>query len=194
CRAMTGGTIPGPNSKGPEAEPQKPTKPGIGIPHNTIRKSVVVYAYIALYIALDWISLIPSGEPGSLGITPWNPPAGLSFALLLRYGLSLVPAVLAAIVCSSVLFHGLPAAPLTILVAALIIALGYGAAAALLRSRPDFSLRMDNHSDLLRLLAVALTATMLVAISVVATFASSGLLAWDEAADMTLHFWVGDMI
>jgi PAS domain S-box-containing protein len=158
-------------------------------------RSLAVYAYIAGYIALDWISLIqPPGQSVVLGITPWNPPAGLTFALLLRHGWRFLPAVLAAVALASVLFHGLPTAPLTTLASVLIVALTYAAAAEVLRSRTTLPLRLDNHSDLLRLLAVALVATMVVATSVVAVYAIGDVLPWSAFTRTVLHFWVGDMI
>jgi signal transduction histidine kinase len=160
-----------------------------------MHRSVALYAYIAGYIALDWVSLIqPPGQSVTLGITPWNPPAGLSFALLLRYGWRFAPAVVVAVAFANVLFHGLPTAPLTALASVLIIAAGYTAAAELLRSRAKLPVRVDNHSDLLQLLAVALVATMLVATSVVAVYVAGGVLPWSDLTNVTLHFWVGDMI
>jgi signal transduction histidine kinase len=160
-----------------------------------MHRSVALYAYIAGYIALDWVSLIqPPGQSVTLGITPWNPPAGLSFALLLRYGWRFAPAVLVAVAFANVLFHGLPTAPLTALASVLIIAAVYTAAAELLRSRAKLPVRVDNHSDLLRLLAVALVATMLVATSVVAVYVAGGVLSWSDFTNVALHFWVGDMI
>ena len=36
----------------------------------------LVAGYIAAYVALDWVSYIYPIAP--LGITPWNPPPGLS--------------------------------------------------------------------------------------------------------------------
>lgn len=160
-----------------------------------LRWPVILGAYLALYILLDWMSLIhPSGAPSALGITPWNPPAGLSFALLLRYGPLFIPAVFAAVTLASLLFHELADRPLAILAAALTISLLYGAAALILRNRLLMSIRLRTHRDLLLLLAVALAATMLVAVSVVAIFAASGLLAWDGLWNSMLHFWVGDMI
>jgi PAS domain S-box-containing protein len=166
-----------------------------GLSHSAMRKTVVVYAYVAGYVALDWISLIqPPGQSVALGITPWNPPAGLSFALLLRYGWRFMPAVLTALALASVLFHGLPTAPLTAFAAVLVVAVVYTAAADLLRSHAALSIRIDSHADLLRLLGVALVATMLVAISVVATYAASGALPWQDFTSAVLHFWVGDMI
>ena len=166
-----------------------------GFSHAAMHRTVVVYAYIAGYIALDWVSLIqPPGQSVALGITPWNPPAGLSFALLLRHGWRFMPAVVAAIALASVLFHGLPTAPLTAFASVLIIALVYAGAAELLRSRAGLSVRIDDHSALLRLLAVALVATMLVATSVVAIYAVGGVLPWQDVTNTALHFWVGDMI
>lgn len=160
-----------------------------------LRWPAIIGTYLALYIVLDWMSLIhPSGAPSALGITPWNPPAGLSFALLLRYGPIFIPAVFAAVTLANVLFHGLSDAPLTLLASALTIALVYGKAAMVLRNRFLMSISLRTHRDLLILLAVALAATMLVAVSVVAIFAFSGLLAWTGFWNFALHFWVGDMI
>jgi len=56
----------------------------IALQPNRQRTTLIAYLYVALYVVLDWISLIqPSGEAIALGITPWNPPAGLSLAALL---------------------------------------------------------------------------------------------------------------
>ena len=167
----------------------------IGFSRATMRRTVALYAYIAGYIALDWVSLTQSpGQSVALGITPWNPPAGLTFALLLRHGWRFLPAVVAALALASILFHGLPTAPLMTFASVLIIALVYAAAAELLRAHAGLSLRIDNHSTLLQLLAVALFATMLVAFSVVIVYASAGALSWSDVPNTALHFWVGDMI
>lgn len=160
-----------------------------------LRRPVIIGGYLALYIVLDWMSLIhPAGAPSALGITPWNPPAGLSFALLLRYGPTFIPAVFAAVILASVLFHGLSDAPLTIVASALTIALVYGAAAMMLRNRLLISIRLRTHRDLLALLAVALIATMVVAVAVVAISVFNGLLEREGFWNVALHFWVGDMI
>jgi hypothetical protein len=50
------------------------------------RTALVVAVYVAAYVALDWTSYI---HPlGPFAITPWNPPPGLSIALLLTRGLA----------------------------------------------------------------------------------------------------------
>ena len=51
-------------------------------------KLIVGLVYLAAYAVLDWISFI---EPyAQLGITPWNPGTGLSFVLLLLFGLRMI--------------------------------------------------------------------------------------------------------
>src|SRR5690349_23546336 len=122
------------------------------MPAMLLRRPVIIGGYLALYIVLDWMSLIhPAGAPSTLGITPWNPPAGLSFALLLRYGPTFIPVVFAAVILASILFHGLSDAPVTIVASALTIALVYGAAAMMLRNRLLISIRLRTHRDLLAL-------------------------------------------
>ena len=55
-------------------------------------KMIVGLVYLAAYAVLDWVSFI---EPyAQLGITPWNPGTGLSFVLLLLFGLRMIPFLL----------------------------------------------------------------------------------------------------
>lgn len=154
--------------------------------------AIGIALYFACYIALDWISLNPTF--GAVLITPWNPPAGLSLALLLRYGRRFAPAYFAAIVLADALFRGLAAVPLATAFTAFTIATGYTVAAEILRRKLLASLRLDGHRDLLWFLGVVLASTMAVACVVVAIFATAGLVDWSEFAQAALHFWVGDVI
>jgi signal transduction histidine kinase len=163
-----------------------------GFGRAALRNALEIVGYLSLYIALDWASLIPPQPGAALGITPWNPPAGLSVALLIRYGWRFAPIVFVAVAIGDVLFRGLPIVSFVTLASAALVAFGYGAAVAVMR--PRISLRLDSHNDLLYLLGVAFVATMLVALSVVAVFAFAGLLSWPDYSETVLHFWVGDMI
>lgn len=157
-----------------------------------LSKGAAVGVFLVLYIGLDWVSLI---EPfGALGIAPWNPSAGLSFACLLRYGLGFAPAVFAAVLLADVLFRDLAASPSAMAVSALAIAFGYGLTATLLRNRLRLSPRLDSHRDLLLLLVGAGATATIVAAIVIAVFAAAGLLASDAVFDAAVHFWVGDVI
>jgi PAS domain S-box-containing protein len=154
--------------------------------------AAAIALYFACYIALDWVSLIHTF--GGLLISPWNPPAGLSLALLLRHGRRFAPAYFAAIILADVLFRGLSSVPLATAFTAVAITAGYTAAAVVLRRHLLGSLRLDGHRDLLHFLGVVLVSTMAVAAIVVAIFAAAGLLEWSAFAEAALHFWVGDVI
>src|SRR6516162_6897226 len=90
--------------------------------------------YVALYIALDWISFIQPLQGTSY--TPWNPPPALSLALLISKGLWFAPAVFAAELISSQGVSGFPTGPAASLASAAVVAAGYTATAALLRRIP----------------------------------------------------------
>ena len=53
----------------------------------------IAVGYIALYLLLDWVSFIHPLP--AFDVTPWNPPPGVSLALLLVFGLRFLPLVLA---------------------------------------------------------------------------------------------------
>jgi two-component system, LuxR family, sensor kinase FixL len=153
-------------------------------------KAAVIAGFVALYVALDWVSLI---EPfGPLGIAPWNPAAGLGFALLLHFGLWLAPALCGALLVADLLFRDLAASPVAMVVSAASNAAVYATTATFLRRR--LSLRMDSHRDLLLLLAAGAAAATVASAAVITAFTAGGLLSPDEVPDAALHFWVGDVI
>jgi PAS domain S-box-containing protein len=156
------------------------------------RLRFVVAIYIALYVVLDWASLIDRSSP--LGITPWNPPAGLSFALLLRFGWRFAPAVFVAVMLSDFVVREVRTAPWALPLVAALIAGGYAAAADLLRRKVRVSPALDRRNDLVALLGGALAAASAIAPAVIAVFCAAGLLAWREFAELALRFWVGDVL
>jgi two-component system, LuxR family, sensor kinase FixL len=64
------------------------------------------------------------------GITPWNPPPGLSFALILLFGYEFLPWLFVAPLLADAVVRQLPLPLGAEVVAALIIGLGYGAGPA----------------------------------------------------------------
>ena len=57
----------------------------------SLPRVVIGPAFLAGYVLLDWASYI---QPfGVFGITPWNPPTGLSFVLILIFGQRFLPLI-----------------------------------------------------------------------------------------------------
>lgn len=153
----------------------------------------IALAYLAGYVLLDWLSYV---HPyAAFGITPWNPPTGLSFTLILLFGVEFLPWLFIAPVLADGIVRGF-ALPLPAEIAAgVIIGSGYAAATALLLSpRLRFDAALTMRRSLLMLLAVAIASPAVVAGLYVLMLVAFGLLPAAEFASAALRFWVGDMI
>jgi len=154
--------------------------------------AVIGVAYVALYVALDWVSFI---DPvAAFAITPWNPPPGLSIAFLLRRGVRQGPWLFVAAFAAEFLVRGAPA-PLPVLVAAsLLLAVSYTVVSALLvrvlRIDPDLATLRDASA----FIVTAVVACGVIGLSFVALFAGSGLLPPGEFRRSVMQFWIGDLI
>jgi len=152
----------------------------------------VVAAYLALYVALDWLSYIHALH--GIGITPWNPSAGLSIALLLTEGLRFAPAVAAAGLLSTTLLSSVPVPPAAAAAGALVIGAGYAAAAVALRRWLPFDAGLRRARDVAALVGVALAAAALVAAGFVAVYLAAGVIPAGDAPVAALQYWIGDAI
>jgi two-component system sensor kinase FixL len=154
---------------------------------------VIGIAYLLGYVALDWVSFIDPFAP--FGITPWNPPPGLSFVLLVLFGQRYLPLLFIAPVLADVLVRQLPFPwSLELLGAAFnggIYALGLR---FLLRPSTRFSPTLASMRDLIMLLSVAAGSAGAVAITHVGLLVAFDMLTVREFVAAALQFWVGDMI
>lgn len=148
--------------------------------------------YLGFYVLLDWISYV---EPyGNLDITPWNPPPGLSLAFLLLRGLRFSPLLYLAALLSDGVVRGF-AAPLgPTLLADLLVAGGYTAAAWLLIRVFRISPRLTGLKDVLTLLGLQIPTALVVAAGYIAIYHWAGVIPTDDMGIATLRFWIGDMI
>ncbi len=147
-------------------------------------------AYLAAYVALDWISYEYEFAP--IGITPWNPPPGLSLVLLLREGLAFAPWLFVAAAAADILVRGLVSWEYTIASAA-IIAAGYGLAAAWLRGGGRVGPRLGGLRDVVALIAIsALAAAGVAALQGVASVAV-GHLPTASLVPVVMRSWAGDL-
>ena len=153
----------------------------------------IALVYLAGYVLLDWLSYV---HPfASFGITPWNPPTGLSFALILLFGVEFLPWLFVAPVLADAFVRGF-ALPLAAEIAVpIIIGGGYAAATVLLlMPRLRFDPTLGSRHSLVLLMAVAVGSTAAVAASYVAMLVAFGVLPIADFGRAALRFWIGDVI
>lgn len=156
-------------------------------------KLVVGLVYLVTYALLDWISYI---EPyANLGITAWNPGTGLSFVLLLLFGLRMIPFLLVSPLLADLLTQQFAMPWHVEILASVLVGGGYSAALAfLLRPKLRFDPALGSMNDLVLLLLVAVVAAAAVATGYVSLMIGAGLLPAADFAAAALRYWVGDVI
>lgn len=158
--------------------------------HWDSRAAIAAAVYVPLYVLFDWLSYV---QPVlKLGITPWNPQAGLTLAFLLLYGPRWAPATAAAVLLSEGLVRqNFPAFSL-VLGASIWIALGYGFLAMLLRGW-NVQEPIRTLGSAARLAVTAVCGTLLIAAGYVVLFVTSGELPSDHAIEALPRLWIGDL-
>ena len=140
-----------------------------------VNKLIVGGVYFAAYAALDWISFI--GPYAHLGITPWNPGTGLSFALVLLFGLRMIPFLLVSPLLADFLNQQFTMPWPVEVSSAAMLGGGYSLAlAVLLRPKFRFDPALTSMRDLVLLMAVAVVAAAVVASGYVGLTVAGGQL------------------
>lgn len=154
---------------------------------------VVGLAYVTLYVLLDWISYI---HPfAAYGITPWNPPTGLSFVLVLLFGQRMIPFLFVAPFVADLTVRQLALSWTMEFAAVSVIGVGYSLGLVhLLRPSTRFNPALRSLRDLLLLLLVAGASAAVVAAGYVGVVIAGGLLDPADFLSPFLRFWVGDVI
>ena len=155
------------------------------------RNVALSIGYVALYLALDRLSFI--GALHGIGITPWNPTAGLAIALLIVKGLGYAPLVLAAELLSGATLPIVSPSLVPVFLGSLIVTVGYTGAAAVLRYA-GFQTDIPRSCDVVMLLIVTIIGSGLVAGGFVGAYAAAGVVPWMGFAEAGFHFWIGDAI
>ena len=156
-----------------------------------LRIALIFVAYLLAFTMLDLRSHALQVFPG---IVAWYPPDGLSFAFLLVFGASFLPAfVIASLISSFFVFQFRQ--PFSALVGwAIFISLTYSLAAWFLRRRVRIDSQLRSPRDLFWLIAsAAIVSTILAIISVTASTANGAV---PHAARLwaTVQWWTGEMI
>lgn len=154
---------------------------------------LAVLGYVCAYVALDWVSYV---QPVlKLGITPWNPQAGLTLAFLAIAGPAFAPATALAALIAEVMVRATPTSMPSIVAAsaaALVIAAGYGTAAVALRRRSLLTPPETPGAAAALILVAALT-VLPVACLYVLLFLGAGLLPTSAVPGAIARYWVGDL-
>ncbi len=148
--------------------------------------------WVSAYVALDYISFVESYR--GLAITPWNPAAGLGFALILLGGVRFAPVVLVSPAIAGALVRT-GSVPVSIhLVEGLLFGGSYLAAGLLARRYGKLDPRLGTVGDMLHLMFFILCAAVMAALSYVGVLGWAGLLQHSEMVEGFIRFVIGDLI
>lgn len=150
-----------------------------------------IIAWVALWHASDLLSL-------ATGVSLWYPPAGLTFALLLKYGAWALPLPMIASLIAGLSLWSWEQWPYYLL-ANLIPPLGYAATAHMLRNHPvrprQEQWYFNDPQRVAMFLAAAAGGSLFAALSGVAVLRSARVLPDQPSLpEITLGWWVGDFI
>ena len=154
--------------------------------------ALIGFAYLVLYVALDRVSYV---DPmGPLGITPWNPPPGLSLFLLLRFGMGMTPWLFIAALAAQLIVRGLTVSWELIAVACALLTIGYAIIGAILRRHLVFANGIESIRDATVLTATVIPSTLIIASAYVGLFVATGTIGRDALIPSIAQFWIGDLI
>jgi integral membrane sensor domain MASE1 len=156
-----------------------------------IRSVLIVLVYLVSFLILDSITKQFEGFPG---IVVWYPPVGLTYALLLVFGVRFSPAVILASFLSSLFIYHMPQPPYLLFLWVLINSLIYAAAALFLQNRIHFDWRLRKFRDVAWLVGVAVITSALLAILSVYSSTLSSTLPRSEIFKSIFHWWIGESV
>lgn len=157
------------------------------------RGALLLAAYVVVYAALDRATdLFPA--VAALGITPWNPPPGLSLALLLRTGTRNGPWLFVAALATELVLRGPHGSLGVMVVAAALPAIVYTGTAAALIHRRGFNADFASLRDGVEFIGAAIVGSGVMALAYVGWYVAVGLLVPATYAFNALTYWIGDLI
>jgi two-component system sensor kinase FixL len=153
--------------------------------------TLIVCAFLVLYVLTDWATYIYPVLP--LGITPWNPPPGLSLFLLLTFGLRFWPALFVAGVLADIVVRGVPDQLTPMLAADAGVTACYSFAAYLLLRRIGLKPLLDAPRDLAVFLMVIVPTTLVVAMLYVGLYTAFEAVPASDLLRNVAKYWIGDL-
>jgi signal transduction histidine kinase len=157
-----------------------------------LRRIMMGCAFLAVYIALDDVSYVKPYR--NLGITPWNPPPGLSIAVVFLGGRFFAPFVLLAPALADAVVRGSALGTPLELVLSLATGGVYLVAGLALQAISTFDPRFRFVRDALTLVAVIVSAALVATALYVAILFAAGAIADYEITAVAWRAAVGDVI
>lgn len=148
--------------------------------------------FLAAYVALDYVSYVKPYR--GLGITPWNPPPGLSIAVVFLGGWVYAPFVLIAPALADTVVRGAALGAKLELLLSLAIGSTYLAGGLALQRIVTFDPRFRYVRDALTLVGVAVSSALVAAALYVVILLNSGTIFQNEVFAVAWRAAVGDII
>jgi two-component system sensor kinase FixL len=166
----------------------------LGLPKgiSTLHKTLTGLAFLAAYIALDYISFVRPFH--GLGITPCSPPPGLSLTLIYLGGPFYAPFVLIAPALAEFVVRGSSLSAGLALATSLTSGATYLTAGLLLRRITPFDPRLQTLRDVLVLIVLAGASAAVASALYLAVLVPAGALTGINLADVAWRAFVGDLI
>jgi PAS domain S-box-containing protein len=156
-----------------------------------LRLALIVAVYLIAFTILDFITKQFEGLPG---VVTWYPPAGLTYALLLVFGVAFTPAVTIALFISSLFTYRMPQAPYLLLLWAFVISLIYGLGAAFLRKRIHIDWQLRKLRDVAWFVCTTVLVSALLAVLSVSSSALTGAMPRSEVLRAIFDWWIGETV
>jgi len=156
------------------------------------RRILIGCVYLAVYVALDDVSFVKPYR--GIGITPWNPPPGLSVAVVFLGGRFYAPFVLVAPALADAVVRGSVLGVPVEMMQSFATGGVYLAAGLVLQGIAFFDPRFRYVRDVLTLIAVTVVAALLATALTVAILLSAGFIAEYEITAVAWRVAVGDII
>lgn len=155
------------------------------------RKLALGFAYLLLVLLLEAISSV--GLFTMVGVTPWNPSAGLSVAAAYLGGLSFAPFILLSHLLSHVLGVSNPS-DLPSFASALLLGGIYLGAGLFMRRLVDFDPSLSTVNDCLRLILVGIVTALFDTICHVGGSLASGAITHSQLFSVIWRNYVGTLV
>ena len=155
------------------------------------RHAVLAIALLSLYLFLNRPEIILISN---LGFTAWYPALGLIFAVMLGVSPGYLPVVILGDILASLIIYHQPIYSWSVIPAAVLGTSIYAVAAYILKHKIKFDRTLTQLSDVLRYLAVTLTAAIFATVAGVTCLAADGSIKWNQFWDSAIGWYIGDAV